>query len=89
MKLFKLLSLIIVALVIVNVTLTNRAVDQVGEVNHLSAEITRLSNDNNLLKADIARLGSLTELASRLTEAGFTDQPVVVALPTPVSVASR
>lgn len=90
MKLIKVLFVIIVTLVIGNVTLTNAAVDEGVVVSDLTREIQALQNANTIARAQVADLGSLGNLASRIEEAGFSTQsPLVVALPTPASVASR
>ena len=89
MKLVKILSLVIVALVITNVTLTNRAVDQSVTVSDYSREIENLNHENALLNAAIAEAGSLTKLRVLIEEAGFVGSSNVVALPTISSVASR
>lgn len=89
MKLIKLLSVIIVTLVITNVTLSNRAVDQSETVTKLSQEIARLDHENTLLSVSIAEAGSLAKLRKAIDEAGFVASRDVVALGTPAAVASR
>jgi len=89
MKLIKFLSLIIVALVLVNVTLTNRTVDESLYLSQLSSDINSLQEDNLLRQTRIAQLGSLPVLAEKIEAAGFVETPTVVALPTPASVALR
>jgi len=89
MKLVKILSLIIIALVITNVTLTNRSVDQSVTVTDLSKEISRLDHENTLLNAQIADQGSLTKLREKITAAGFVATSEIVSLKTTASVASR
>lgn len=89
MKLIKLLAVVIVGLIVTNVTLTNRAVDQAVTVSELSAEITALDHDNTILNAEIAELGSLSTIAGGIEAAGFVDSPKVVSLQSGSSLASR
>lgn len=89
MKLIKLLFGVIVILVIANVTLTNRSVDEGIVLANLSKEITALQNENTILKGQVASLGSISNLTAKLEEAGFIETPKVVSLPTTSSVASR
>lgn len=89
MKLIKLLFGVIVVLVIANVTLTNRSVDEGIVVANLSKEISELQNQNTILKGQVASLGSIGNLTAKLAEAGFVETPKVVSLPTTSSVASR
>jgi cell division protein FtsB len=89
MKLIKLLFAVIVVLVIANVTLTNRTVDEGVVVANLSQEIAQLQNENTILKAQVAAAGSIGNLSAKLTEAGFVETGKVVSLSTTASVASR
>jgi hypothetical protein len=89
MKLVKIFSLLIVGLIITNVTLTNRAVDQSVTVSEYSREIENLDHSNTLLNAQIADLGSLTKLREGIEAAGFVSSPAVVSLGGTASVASR
>lgn len=89
MKLIKALSAVIVLLVIANVTLTNRSVDEGVVVANLTKDIAELQNQNTILRATVAEAGSLDALSERIAEAGFVDSPKVVSLSTPTSVASR
>ncbi len=89
MKLIKLLFGVIVVLVIANVTLTNRSVDEGIVVSNLSKEIAALQNQNTILRGQVAALGSIGNLTAKLEEAGFVETPKVVSLPTTSSVASR
>jgi hypothetical protein len=89
MKLVKALALVIVALVITNVTLTNRAVDQSVTVSTYNEEIETLNHENALLNAAIAEAGSLTKLRVLIENAGFIESPKVVSLQATSSVASR
>lgn len=89
MKLVKALSAVIVALMIVSVTLTNRSVDESIVVAYLTKEIGELQNQNTILKAQVASAGSLSKLSAKLEDAGFIESPKVVSLPTTSSVASR
>ncbi|HBD02230.1 MAG: hypothetical protein UX59_C0033G0002 [Microgenomates group bacterium GW2011_GWA1_46_7] len=89
MKLIKLLSLIIVTLIITNITLTNRAVDQSTLVSALTVQIQTLENDVTRSRAEIADLGSLTRLQDLILAAGFSETPTLVTLPTAASVALR
>lgn len=89
MKLIKLLFAIIVALVITNVTLTNRGVDEGVVVSGLAREIETLQNENTILKAQVAEDGAIGNLTVKLAEAGFVETPRVASLSTVSSVASR
>ncbi len=89
MKLIKILSAIIVLLVITNVTLTNRSVEDGLTLTHLSKDISQLQNQNTILRAKIASAGALTGIKEKLLLAGYTESPRVVALPDNSAVASR
>ena len=89
MKLIKFLFVVIVTLVIGNVTLTNRTVDESIVVADLTAEIEELQNANTIAKAQVAATGSLSALTPRIEAAGFIESPKIVAVPTPSSVALR
>ena len=89
MKIIKLLSFIIVALVIGNVTLTNRSVDESLIVSNLSRDIAILQNENTILKAEVASSGSIKELSSRIEAAGFVSTANIASLPSVSNVASR
>lgn len=89
MKLIKLLSAVIVLLVVVNVTLTNKAVDQSVTVSDLTKDIAQITHENTLLSARIADAGSLTKLRAMIDEAGFVSTPKVASLPGTPAVASR
>lgn len=89
MKLIKFLFLVIVALILTNVTLTNLAVDQSVTVTALNQDIAELNHDNTLLNAAIAEAGSLTALRERIAEAGYVENPAIVALPATSAVAAR
>lgn len=88
MKLVKLLSIVIVALLIGNVVIANNAVDESVVVKTLSAEIERLNQENLKLSQESARLGSIQAASPRIEAMGFVETPVVVSLTTP-SLASR
>ena len=85
MKIIKLLSFIIVALVIGNVTLTNKSVDESLVVSNLSRDIASLENENTIL----ASAGSIKELSARIEAAGFVSTLNIASLPTVSNVASR
>jgi len=89
MKLIKALFILIIALVITNVTLTNRSVDESIVVANLSQEIATLQNQNTILRAQVALDGSLGTLSTKIADAGFVETPSVVALKTSSPVASR
>lgn len=89
MKLIKLLSVVIVTLVITNVTLTNRSVDQSLLVSTLSGDITTLENELVIARARVAHLSAISTLEPQLRAAGFVETPKIVALPTPSWVALR
>ena len=89
MKLIKFLFAVIVALVIANVTLTNRSVDESVVVAGLTRDIAKLQNDNTILKSQVASAGSLSEISDEIAQAGFVESPKVVTIGVPSSVASR
>lgn len=89
MKLIKFLSFIIVTLVVANVTLTNRSVDDRLVVSSLAEEISALENEITILRAQVADLGSIKNLTPRLEAMGYTDTPKVASLPSVSAVASR
>jgi hypothetical protein len=89
MKLIKILSFIIVTLVIANVTLTNKSVDEGVVLSQLNKDILKLQNDNAILRADIAQAGSITKLRAQIEEAGFVTSQKIVSLGVASSVASR
>ena len=89
MKLIKLLSLVIIALVVANVTLTNRTVDDGVVLSNLNKEITDLQNETTILKSKVSAAGAIGNLSAKLAEAGFVETGKVVALSSHTSVASR
>jgi len=89
MKIIKLLSFVIVALVIANVTLTNKSVDESLVVSNLSRDIAILENENTILKAEVASSGSIKELSTRIEAAGFVSTGNIASLPSVSNVASR
>lgn len=88
MKLIKILSVLIIVLVITNVTLTNRTLDEGVLVSNLTNDLTSLQNQNTILRAQVALAGSLGRLTPQLAEAGFVASPSIMTLST-ASVASR
>ena len=89
MKLIKCLFVVIIVLVIANVTLTNRSVDEGVVVSGLSRDIATLQNQNTILKAQVAESGAIGNLTTKLAEAGFTESPKIASLKTASSVALR
>lgn len=89
MKIIKLLSFVIVALVIANVTLTNKSVDESLVVSNLSRDIAAIQNENMILKAEVASAGSIKELSPRIQAAGFESTLNIASLPSVSNVASR
>lgn len=89
MKLIKFLFFVIVVLVIANVTLTNRSVDESLVMSSLNRDIASLQNENTILRAQVAGLGSLDNLSQKIAEAGFVSTPKVATLTTTSAVASR
>ncbi len=81
------LSGVIVALVLVSVTITNRSVDDSQVVADLNSQITALARENTILQASVADAGSLTALSDKITAAGFTDTKTIAALTVPSAVA--
>lgn len=89
MKMIKLLSAVIVTLVLWNVTLTNRTVDDSLLVGNLEQEIVELKNSNTILAAQVASLGSLQYLQPKIVSAGYIEQPRVASLMPPSALAQR
>ena len=89
MKLVKVLFAIIIALVIGNVTLTNRNVDESVIVADLTKQISTLQKQNTILSAQVANLGSLSQVSTQIAALGFTDTPKLASLQSPASVALR
>lgn len=89
MKLVKILFVVIIALVIGNVTLTNRNVDESVVVSDLTRQITVLSNQNTILTAQVSELGSLTNVSEKIAELGFTETPKIASIPAAPAVALR
>ena len=89
MKLIKILFIVIIGLVITNVTLTNRTVDEGVVVSNLSKEISSLRDQNTILASQVAELGSLSAISTKLESAGYVETPKVVSLTGSSSVASR
>lgn len=89
MKLIKALSFLIVILVIINVTLTNKNVDDSWLVSNLEKDIKTLQDENTIFRGQVASAGSLGSLALKIEEAGFVESPSIVSVPSSISVASR
>lgn len=89
MKLIKLLTVVIASLLIGNVIIANTAVDESVTVKTVSAEIEALTQQNLLLKQQIAGIGSLTAIASRIEAMGFVETPKVMAVTVSSTVALR
>lgn len=82
MKIIKLLSLVIAALLITNVVIANSAVDESVLVTKLSNEITTLTEENTTLRQEVALAGSITKLQDQVLSLGFVENPPVVSLTT-------
>lgn len=89
MKLIKALFAVIVILVVISVTLTNRSVDESVIVADLTRDIASLQNENTILRAQVASAGSIGNLSVKLQEAGFVESAKVASLSPVVAVASR
>lgn len=89
MKLVKILFVIITVLVIGNVTLTNRNVDESIVVADFNRQISSLQNQNTILTAQIAELGSISHLTDQVEAAGFVSSPNIAAIRTVPVVALR
>jgi len=89
MKLIKFLFGVIVILVIGSVTLTNRSVDEGVVVASLSHEISALQNDNAILAAEVASLGAIGNLRTKLAQEGYVESGKVASVSVVSSVASR
>lgn len=90
MKLIKVLFAAIVVLVVINVTLTNRSLDQSLQMTQLSVEIQGLTKEVSILEAQLASKGSLTAQEAKIKELGFLPPSQIIAVgTTPSSVASR
>ncbi len=82
MKLVKLLSVIIFMLVIGNVVVANAGVDESVTVKSINGEISSLSEQNIVLKQQIAALGSLSHIEDLAEAKGFVESPQIVSLST-------
>ena len=89
MKLIKLLSVVIAILVVANITIANRAVDQAETVAALSREIASLEHDTVILQSAVAETGALTGMSERVAALGFTETAQVATLGKSSSVALR
>lgn len=89
MKLIKILFMVIVALVITNVTLANRTVDEGVVVANLTRDINELHNQNTILRSQVAASGAIGNLSTKLAEAGFVESTKIVSLSPTSNVASR
>ena len=89
MKLIKLLFLVIIVLVVVNVTLTNRTIDDGIKISNLEKEIAHLQNENRILTATIAKDGSIENLTTVLAESGYVETTKIVSISSGQSLASR
>lgn len=89
MKLVKTLFAVITVLVIANVTLTNRNVDESLVVSDLVKEISTLQNSNTILASQVAAAGSIGALSEKIKESGFVDSTRIVSLSNTSSVALR
>ena len=89
MKLIKLLSLVIAGLVLVNVTIANRAVDQSETVASLTRDIATLEHETVVLQSAVAEVGALTGMSDRVAALGFTETAQVATLGSSSSVALR
>lgn len=88
MKLVKLLCVVIAGLLITNVVVANTAVDESVVVKAIGSEIEGLTQEKIRLSQEVARLGSIQNIAPRIEAMGLVDAPTIVALTTP-SLASR
>ncbi len=88
MKLIKLFSCIIVALVIGSVTMSNRSVDESLVVANLDKQISSLQDQNTILRAQVASAGALTGMSDKIAAAGFTASPVIASLQRTTSVVA-
>lgn len=89
MKLVKSLGAVIVLLVIVSITVSNHSLDDSQTVSDLTAEIKTLEQANTILKAEIARAGSLTDVAENINLAGFVEPTNIATLESPGNVALK
>lgn len=80
MKLVKLLCVAILGLVIANVTVSNKSLDQSLTMTVLAKEITTLEKETSILEAEIAMSASLPALEIRIAEAGFVPADKIMAI---------
>jgi hypothetical protein len=78
MKLIKALSVFIIILVITNVTLTNRTLDEGLMISNLTNDLDVLQNQNTILRSQVALAGSIGGLTTKLSEAGFVESPKII-----------
>jgi hypothetical protein len=88
MKLVKLLCLVILTLVIGNVTVSNKSLDQSLTMTALAKEITTLEKEAGILEAEIAMSASLPALEQRIAEAGFVPADKILAIGVSASVVA-
>ncbi|MEI6690194.1 MAG: hypothetical protein WCL07_00425 [bacterium] len=90
MKLIKVLCVVIVALVIANVTTANQGLDQSIKMGKLGEEIAKLTKENSILQAQLAKSASLASLETKIEQAGFITPTRILAVGTTTSsLASR
>lgn len=89
MKIVKFFFVVIAILLVVNVVITNNAVDESLVVTKLSHDITILSEENMQLRQEVAHAGSLINLQEKILALGFVDNPKIVSLSTTTSLALR
>lgn len=85
-KLAKIIILIIFTLLLIQVIVANRLTSDGITLNRLESEGGAISEENQLLEREIATSSSLTKIAVKAEEAGFTKaQPLFLVPEVPVA----
>ncbi len=60
--------------------MSNRSVDQSIIISNLDQQISKLQDQNTLLKAQVASTGALTSINDKIVAAGFTEPAKIASL---------
>lgn len=80
MKLIKLLSLLLLALAVTNLSYTNKLIGYSDQISGLYQEISSIERQNKKLQLSVSKKGSLTNLRAAIEEAGFVQSTSIVTL---------
>lgn len=87
MKIIKILSVVIMALIISNLYFTNNLVGRGEVINEITADIHEIEHENRKLEIQIAKKTSLTNLQEKISQAGFVDPENIATLEKPNPIA--